>query len=104
MSKPSILSNKNSQISHARAQSINAEQKLQALLIADSFDEFYRPISLELPRVVLTLFFFFICHYINSQPPVANSNIHHSFQTLITETLFFRSRALSLSLSLQFVT
>jgi hypothetical protein len=52
MSKTNTLSNKSSQLSRARAQSINTEQKLQALLIADSFDEFYRPISLELPRVV----------------------------------------------------
>jgi hypothetical protein len=30
---------------------VNAPRRLQALVIADSFDEFFRPITLEVPRV-----------------------------------------------------
>lgn len=40
-------------MSKKNKESIKATQKIQALIIADSFDEFYRPISLDAPRVCI---------------------------------------------------
>jgi hypothetical protein len=37
------------------AEDVNREQKLQAILLADSFTKTFRPVSLETPKVLLPL-------------------------------------------------